>query len=109
MTNSPWRASCPPRVLARTDRAKERSYIMRYQVPVTVTLQANGPDEAKATVQRLADQAPQALGVRTDGFRFTVGAAVLAEAVRTNRTANLSDDEFAVAQEAVARYRQGNG
>ncbi len=84
---------------------------MRYQVPVTVTLQANSPDEAKAAVQRLADQAGQAYigGLRVDGFRFTVGAAVLAEAVRTNRTANLSDDEFAVAQEAVARYRQGNG
>ena len=82
---------------------------MRYQVPVTVTLTAYGPDEARATVQRLVNLAPQA-GVGLVGdTQFTVGAAVQqAEPVRTNRTALLSDDEFAAAQAAVARVRGRN-
>lgn len=86
---------------------RKEHHIMRYQVPVTVTLTAYSPDEARATVQRLVNLAPQA-GVRLGDTQFTVGAAVQqAEPVRTNRTALLSDDEFAAAQEAVARVREG--
>lgn len=78
---------------------------MRYQVPVTVTLRAYGPDEAKASVQRLVNEAPTAHHVRTDGFRFAIGDAAPVEITRTDQTLSLSEDERALVDRTLAEYR----